>query len=32
MPISSVVKNFRDGLITLASGGGSPVGKQSGQL
>lgn len=25
MPISSVVKNFRDGLITLASGGGSPI-------
>jgi len=25
MPISSVVKNFRDGLIQLASGGGSPV-------
>lgn len=25
MPISSVPKNFRDGLITLASGGGSPI-------
>jgi hypothetical protein len=25
MPISSVVKNFRDGLIQLASGGGSPI-------
>jgi hypothetical protein len=25
MPISSVVKNFRDGLITVASGGGSPI-------
>jgi len=25
MPISSIVKNFRDGTITLASGGGSPI-------
>ena len=25
MPLSSVVKNYRDGLITLASGGGSPI-------
>lgn len=25
MPISSVVKNFRDGTITVASGGGSPI-------
>jgi hypothetical protein len=25
MPISSVPKNFRDGLITLVSGGGSPI-------
>lgn len=25
MPISPIVKNFRDGTITLASGGGSPI-------